>query len=45
MNRRYLIPNEVINTTGLNVISVRVYDSFMNGGFHGGPFGIYIDED
>jgi len=43
--RKYLIPPDLINTTGDNVISVKVYDSYQEGGIIDGPTGIYIDED
>jgi hypothetical protein len=43
--RKYVIPPEYFNTNGENVLSVRVYDTFQNGGIVDGPIGIYTDED
>ena len=43
--RKYLIPSDLINANGDNVISVKVYDSYQEGGIVEGPTGIYIDED
>ena len=43
--RKYIIPKELINANGDNVISVKVYDSYLEGGIVEGPAGIYIDED
>jgi hypothetical protein len=44
-NRKYFIPTDLINANGDNVISVKVYDSYQEGGIVEGPTGIYIDED
>jgi hypothetical protein len=44
-DRKYIIPFDLINLKGNNVISVKVYDSYMNGGIYDGRVGIYIDED
>jgi hypothetical protein len=43
--RKYLVPHEYFNFSGDNLIAVRVYDSYMQGGIIDGPTGIYIDED
>jgi hypothetical protein len=43
--RRYIIPMEYLNANGNNVISVRVYDSYQDGGITDGPVGLFIDED
>ncbi|MCI4671313.1 MAG: beta galactosidase jelly roll domain-containing protein [Bacteroidia bacterium] len=39
--RWYLIPRELINTSGKNVIAVRVYDHYYEGGILRGDIGIY----
>ena len=44
--RQYLIPQEVLNYDGENLIAVRVYDQGGEGGIYSGDVGIlYIDED
>jgi sialate O-acetylesterase len=43
--RKYIIPAEDLNKDGENLISVRVYDSYLDGGITDGPTGIYVDED
>ncbi|HEX7494184.1 MAG TPA: beta galactosidase jelly roll domain-containing protein [Bacteroidales bacterium] len=43
--RKYIIPTGYIKEGGENVISVKVYDSYLEGGIVEGPTGIYIDED
>jgi sialate O-acetylesterase len=40
-HRRYLIPNELLNNNGKNVIAVRVYDEGGEGGILDSPVGIY----
>ncbi len=42
--RRYPIPVEYLNTDGVNVISVRVYDSKIDGGIIAGKVGLMIDD-
>ncbi len=42
--RGYLIPSSLIKKNGKNIIAVRVYDGFMNGGIYEGPVGISIKE-
>lgn len=42
--RRYPIPIEYLNSDGVNVISVRVYDSKIDGGIIAGKIGIMIDD-
>ncbi len=39
--RIYYIPEEYINFDGMNVIAVKVYDSYEAGGIVGGEIGIY----
>lgn len=39
--RKYYIPLDLINFSGKNVISVRVYDSYLYGGILKGDVGIY----
>lgn len=43
--RRYIIPDGYLNESGDNIIAVKVYDSYLNGGITDGPVGIYIDTD
>lgn len=43
--RKYIIPAGAVKENGENVVCVRVYDSFQNGGITSGPIGIYFDED
>ena len=43
--RKYIIPVDLLKEDGENVIAVRVYDSYMEGGIVEGPTGIYYDED
>jgi hypothetical protein len=44
-DRKYIIPSDLIKKDAENVISVKVYDSYLNGGITDGPAGIYIDAD
>jgi hypothetical protein len=44
-DRKYIVPADLIRKEGDNVLSVKVYDSYMNGGITEGRVGIYIDED
>ena len=44
-NRRYIIPENLLNKNGKNVIAVRVYDSKETGGIYSGSVGIYYDAD
>lgn len=39
--RKYVIPGEVLNVTGPNVIAVRIYDTVQGGGIIKGSIGIY----
>lgn len=39
-NRVYSIPNGILNFNGENLIAVRVYDGFQDGGIYQGPVGI-----
>lgn len=41
-NREYFISNELINFKGDNVIAVKVYDEYKNGGIVSGKPGIYV---
>jgi len=44
--REYFIPNNYLKKDGSdNVIAVRVYDQFYNGGFTGGKVGLYYDKN
>ena len=43
--RKYIIPAGYLKEDGENVIAVKVYDSYLEGGIVDGPTGIYIDED
>jgi hypothetical protein len=43
--RKYIIPAGCLKEEGENVICVKVYDSYLEGGIVEGPTGIYIDED
>jgi hypothetical protein len=43
--RKYLIPHEYFNYSGDNLIAVKVYDSYLEGGIIDSPAGIYSDED
>jgi len=45
VRRKYHIPEDIINYNGTNVIAVRVYDEYADGGIVSGPAGIYYDED
>ena len=42
--RRYMIPSSVINFDGNNLISVRVYDKYGEGGIIHGDIGLYTTE-
>ncbi len=44
-DRRYIVPADLLKENEENVISVKVYDSYLSGGITDGPTGIYIDED
>lgn len=41
--RIYRIPNDLINYNGVNVLAVKVYDSYQVGGIVSGNVGIFID--
>jgi sialate O-acetylesterase len=43
--RKYIIPDDCLKKDGENVIAVRVYDSYLEGGIVDGLIGIYVDED
>jgi sialate O-acetylesterase len=43
--RKYIIPADYLKEDGDNVISVKVYDSYLEGGIVEGPAGIYTDSD
>jgi beta-galactosidase/beta-glucuronidase len=43
--RKYIIPFESIKEDAENVIAVRVYDGYLEGGIVNGHAGIYVDED
>lgn len=44
-NRKYYVSNEIINFDGDNVIAVKVYDEYKNGGIVKGYPGIYVSRD
>jgi len=41
--RKYIIPEEIINQNAENVIAIRVYDMYLTGGIMQGPLGFYYD--
>jgi sialate O-acetylesterase len=43
--RKYPIPVELLNQNGDNVIAVRVYDEYMDGGIRSGRIGLYYDQE
>jgi len=43
--RKYTIPADFLKENDENVIAVRVYDSYLEGGIVEGPAGFYYDED
>lgn len=43
--RKYLIPKDLINFSGINTIAVRVYDATQAGGIVDGRVGLYINRD
>lgn len=43
--RKYSIPTDLLKPDAENVISVKVYDSYLSGGITDGRIGIYIDAD
>lgn len=43
--RKYVIPAEYLKKGSDNVICVKVYDTYADGGITDGPTGIYYDED
>lgn len=45
VRRKYHIPEDLINHSGKNVVAVRVYDEYAEGGIVYGPIGIFYDED
>jgi hypothetical protein len=45
IERKFHIPLEYFNKDGDNVIAVRVYDSYQDGGIVDGPVGLYYDTD
>ncbi len=40
-HRKYYIPDDIINFNGINLIAVKVYDSYQAGGIVRGEIGIY----
>ena len=44
-NRKYIVPADYIKKDNENLISVKVYDSYLEGGIVYGPIGLFIDED
>lgn len=43
--RKYPLPQELLNTESKNVIAVRVFDEYHDGGIYAGPLGIFYDKD
>jgi len=43
--RKYPVPTDILNQQGKNVIAVRVYDEYHEGGIVRGPVGLYYEED
>jgi hypothetical protein len=43
--RKYPLPDDVINTNGNNTLAIRVYDGIQDGGIVGDRVGIYYDQD
>ncbi len=43
--RKYYIPREYLKFNQKNIIAIRVYDEYLEGGIIDHPVGIYIDED
>lgn len=43
--RKYPLPRELLNASGKNVIAVRVFDEYHDGGIYAGPVGIFYDQD
>lgn len=43
--RKYHLPVEYLKISGVNVIAVKVYDTFSEGGIKDGPVGIYMNAD
>jgi hypothetical protein len=43
--RKYILPAEYLKKDVENVIAVRVFDSYNDGGIVDGPAGMYLDED
>lgn len=43
--RRYPVPIDILSPNGDNLIAVRVYDEYLDGGIYSGPIGIYYDSD
>jgi sialate O-acetylesterase len=42
--RAYILPPDDINRNGENVLAVRVYDGYRDGGIYAGPIGIVTQE-
>ncbi len=43
--RKYIIPNDILNLKGVNVVAVRVYDAEIEGGIVSGNVGIYVNDN
>ena len=43
-DRRYYVPRNLLNPDGDNVIAVRVFDTWIDGGFHDGAIGLIEQE-
>lgn len=45
IERKYPVPVELLNTNGDNLIAIRVFDDYLDGGITRGETGIYTDKD
>lgn len=43
--RKYSVPVELLKTNGENIIAIRIFDDYHDGGIINGPVGLYYDED
>jgi len=43
-DRRYYVPRNALNPNGDNVIAIRVFDAWLDGGFHDAPIGLIRQE-
>jgi len=43
--RKYPLPKDLLNPNGKNVIAIRVFDEYSQGGIYAGPVGIFHDKN